>query len=435
MGLSVSPTADHELNAWAFRYRQVRQASLSLCAPLSAEDMQLQPMPDASPAKWHLAHTTWFFETFILMPAGGGYQAFHPEFTFLFNSYYKQLGGHPLRARRGLMSRPGLDQVLAYREHVDAAMARLLDGEVDSDTLARVELGLNHEQQHQELIVTDVKYALWSQPLRPAYMKSRMRLAARPQPPNWIELGEGVYEIGHSGEGFAFDNEMPQHKVYLDPSRLATRLVTNAEYLEFMNDAGYSRPEFWLSEGWDTVQAEQWRAPLYWEKDSSPSAKAGAEDASADWRVFTLAGMQELERHEPVCHVSYFEADAFARWAGARLAREEEWEVASATVPLAGNLQESGELHPRPAEPGNELGQMFGDVWEWTASPYTAYPGFATAAGALGEYNGKFMCNQFVLRGGSCATPRSHIRASYRNFFPANARWQFSGIRLAKDGN
>ena len=436
MGLSVRPTADRERGAWALRYRQVRQASLSLCAPLSAEDMQLQPMPDASPVKWHLAHTTWFFETFLLLPSGG-YKAFHPDFTFLFNSYYKQLGGHPLRGRRGLMSRPGLDQVLAYREHVDSAMERLLDRELDDDTLARVELGLNHEQQHQELIVTDVKYALWSQPLRPAYMKPRMRLAARPRQPGWVGLGEGVYEVGHSGEGFAFDNELPRHKVYLETSRLATLPVTNAEYLEFMNDGGYLRPELWLSEGWDTVQAEHWRAPLYWEQDSSTeNSAASGSDADRDrWRVFTLSGMCEPEWHEPVCHVSYFEADAFARWAGARLPREEEWEVAAATVPLAGNLQESGELHPRPAEPADELRQMFGDVWEWTSSPYIAYPGFQTAPGALGEYNGKFMCNQFVLRGGSCATPRSHLRPTYRNFFPAGSRWQFSGIRLAKDGD
>lgn len=465
MGVSVRPSANREASTWAFRYRQVRQATLSLCAPLTAEDMQLQPMPDASPAKWHLAHTTWFFETFILLPSGG-YRAFHPDFTFLFNSYYKQLGGHPLRARRGLMSRPGLDEVLAYREHVDRAMDDLLDCQLDRETLARVELGLNHEQQHQELIVTDVKYALWSQPLRPVYMKPSMRLAPRPQPPGWMGVGEGVYEIGHDGEAFAFDNESPRHKTYLEACKLATRLVTNGEYLEFIKDGGYSRPELWLSEGWDAVQAEQWRGPLYWEESPSEAATAVARDPDSSassneaaeldknpggWRVFTLSGMRQLDLHEPVCHVSYFEADAFARWAGARLPREEEWEVAAATVPLSGNLLESGELHPRPGErvaPANatkaldggvqadaDLGQMFGDVWEWTASQYTAYPGFKPVEGALGEYNGKFMCNQFVLRGGSCATPCSHIRATYRNFFPPHARWQFSGIRLAKDGN
>jgi ergothioneine biosynthesis protein EgtB len=456
MGVSVRPSAGREASAWALRYRQVRQATLSLCAPLTAEDMQLQPMPDASPAKWHLAHTTWFFETFLLLP-GGGYRAFNPEFTFLFNSYYKQLGGHPLRARRGLMSRPGLEEVLAYREHVDRAMAELLENP-GKEILARVELGLNHEQQHQELIVTDVKYALWSQPLRPAYMKPRMRLVERPQPaqlrsgtpPGWVGLDEGVYEIGHFDGGFAFDNELPRHKVYLEACNLAARPVTNGEYLEFINDGGYSRPELWLSDGWDAVQAEQWRAPLYWEPVAAPEANTavawdpdpGPQDAATEaagdsgWRVFTLAGMRQLDLREPVCHVSYFEADAFARWAGARLPREEEWEVAAATAPLSGNLQESGELHPRAGgQAGAELRQMFGDVWEWTASQYTAYPGFKPAEGALGEYNGKFMCNQFVLRGGSCATPQSHIRASYRNFFPPQARWQFSGIRLAKDGN
>jgi ergothioneine biosynthesis protein EgtB len=423
MGLLTRSIAQEESGSLAFRYRQVRQTTLSLCAPLSAEDMQLQPMADASPAKWHLAHTTWFFETFILSGLPD-YSVFYPEFTYLFNSYYKQLGGHPLRARRGLMSRPSLDQVLAYREHVDRAIGTLLDHEPERDLLARVELGLHHEQQHQELIVTDVKYALWSQPLRPAYSQARIKLASAFEPLAWVTVDEGIYQIGYSGDRFAFDNELPRHKVYLDPFKLAARLVTNAEYLEFINDRGYSRPELWLSDGWDIVQAEKWQAPLYW------------EEHFGSWRVFTMAGMQTVDSHQTVCHVSYYEADAFARWAGARLCREQEWEVVAARVPLSGNLLESQQLHPVAAEPGGSgPRQMFGDVWEWTASAYLAYPGFQPAAGALGEYNGKFMCNQFVLRGGSCATPLSHLRASYRNFFPPGARWQFSGIRLAQDGN
>jgi ergothioneine biosynthesis protein EgtB len=412
----------------AARFAEVRRTTEHICAPLSAEDQMLQPMADASPAKWHQAHTTWFFETFILLPYAPGYQAFDERFTFVFNSYYKQLGGHPIRANRGLMSRPSLDEVRAYRAHVDDAMQSLLAREVSPDIAALVELGLNHEQQHQELIVTDAKYALWSQPLRPAYREPRTG-ATRPvehrpkNPPN-LNFAEGIYEIGHAGDDFSFDNETPRHRLLLQEFSLVPRLVTNGEYLEFMRDGGYSNPSIWLSEGWDTVNAEGWRAPLYW------------EERDGQWFSFTMNGMREVNPGDPVCHVSYFEADAFARWAGARLPLESEWEIAAQELveqsgDIRGNFLDSDAFQPLPVSDQGGA-QLFGDVWEWTASQYTAYPGFQPAAGALGEYNGKFMCNQFVLRGGSCATPRSHIRASYRNFFPPHARWQFMGIRLAK---
>jgi ergothioneine biosynthesis protein EgtB len=415
----------------AARYAQVRRTTERLCAPLSPEDQMLQPMPDASPAKWHQAHTTWFFETFILLPHAPGYRTFDQRFTYVFNSYYKQLGGHPIRANRGLMSRPSLDEVRAYRAHVDDAMQSFLTAGISPELSALIELGLNHEQQHQELIVTDVKYALWSQPLMPAY---RMRADRKtsgvtsaprsPIPhPQFFDFSEAIYEIGHTGHGFSFDNETPRHRVLLNAFSLASRLVTNAEYLEFMRDGGYSKPGIWLSEGWDTVNTQGWRAPLYW------------EERDGHWFQFTLDGIREIDPNEPVCHVSYFEADAFAHWSGARLPLESEWEVAAQQHVAGepeGNFLDSDLLHPVPAPPTNGLTQLFGDVWEWTASSYSPYPGFAPAAGALGEYNGKFMCNQYVLRGGSCATPQSHIRASYRNFFPPSARWQFMGIRLAK---
>jgi ergothioneine biosynthesis protein EgtB len=401
------------------RYREIRDTSLQVTEPFSAEDHMLQSMPDASPAKWHLAHTTWFFETFILSPHVSGYKPFDPRFKQLFNSYYKQLGSHPYRGARGLMSRPSLDEIHAYRAHVDKAMMRHLEV-ADERTAALIEVGLNHEQQHQELILTDIKHALWSMPLRPERGDvGRPRPVNNPAPLQWMDFDGGIREIGYAGSGFSFDNETPRHEVLLRPFHLASRLTTNAEYLEFMDDGGYRRPEFWLSDGWDTVCAQGWNSPLYWE----------AHDGN--WREFSYDGMRELDPAAPVCHVSYYEADAFAHWSKARLPREEEWEVAAEQSPSKGTLLESGKLYPQPAS-GMGLQQMFGDVWEWTASAYLAYPGFEPAAGAIGEYNGKFMCNQFVLRGGSCATPASHIRASYRNFFPPHARWQFMGIRLAK---
>jgi ergothioneine biosynthesis protein EgtB len=399
------------------RYREIRGTTLRLTNPFSAEDLMLQSMPDASPAKWHLAHTTWFFETFILRQHVTGYRPFDSRYKQLFNSYYKQLGSHPYRGSRGLMSRPGLEEIHAYRTHVDEAMLRHLESP-DGKTQALVEIGLNHEQQHQELIVTDIKHALWSMPLRPTRV-NQPRAVNDVVPLEWLKFDGGIYKIGHDGDGFAFDNEGPRHEVLLQPFQLASRLITNAEYLEFMNDGGYRRPELWLSDGWDTVCAQEWNSPLYWEE----------EDGT--WFEFTFEGMRELDPASPVSHVSYYEVDAFAHWSKARLPREEEWEVAAQHSDSKGAMLESRKLHPQPAS-GPGLQQMFGDVWEWTASPYIAYPGFQPVAGAIGEYNGKFMCNQFVLRGGSCATSASHIRHTYRNFFPPHARWQFMGIRLAK---
>jgi ergothioneine biosynthesis protein EgtB len=402
------------------RLAAVRAATLRLCAPLTVEDHSLQAMPDASPAKWHLAHTTWFFETFLLSQHLPGYRAVNPAFRQLFNSYYNAVGERPLRTLRHALSRPALQEVHDYRAHVDEAMAGLMARELPREVLDLVELGINHEQQHQELILTDVKYGLAANPMRPAYRevpKQRSRQAAPDL--RWRSFAEGVYGVGFDGDGFAFDNEGPWHNVYLAPFRLASRLVTNAEYLEFMSDNGYSTPALWLSDGWDCVQANHWAAPLYW------------EERNDDWWQYTLEGMRPVWREEPVCHVSYYEADAFARWAGARLATEFEWEVASLACEVAGNFVEGSALHPQVAEDRADLAQMYGDVWEWTGSAYLPYPNFQPAAGAVGEYNGKFMSNQMVLRGGSCATPKSHIRPSYRNFFPPPARWQFMGIRLA----
>jgi ergothioneine biosynthesis protein EgtB len=410
-------------SAVAQRYHAIRAATEVLAAPLSAEDCAIQSMPDASPVKWHLAHTSWFFETFVLEPHVPGYRVYDAAFRVLFNSYYNAVGDKHPRPQRGLLSRPSLDAVRGYRAHVDAAMAALLGRTEPSSRLGKlIELGLNHEQQHQELILTDVKHLLSCNPLKPAYAPLHS-VDASPSatPQDWLTFGEGLVEIGHDGTGFAFDNETPRHRQYLDAFALASRPVTNAEYAAFIGDGGYRRAELWLSEGWDWVNANGIAAPLYWEEsDTGP-------------RQFTLHGMLPLEPDAPVCHVSLFEADAYARWAGARLPTEAEWELAAATVPVEGQFAEDGALRPRPARRVAPLAQLFGDVWEWTRSAYAPYPGFRPAAGAIGEYNGKFMCNQYVLRGGSCATPRSHIRATYRNFFPASARWQFSGFRLARD--
>lgn len=386
----------------------------------------VQSMPDASPAKWHLAHTTWFFETFILTEQLAGYRTFSPEYRLLFNSYYKTLGGHPARQQRGTFSHPSFSNVLHYREHVDEAMHRLLAQELSPETLAFVELGIHHEQQHQELILTDILHAFWTQPLRPAYAPAATDGHGSPAKPSqtlrWNAHAGGMVEIGAREEGFAFDNERPRHAVLLSPYRLASRLSTNAEYLEFINDKGYRRPELWLSDGWDTVCREGWTAPLYWERTGD------------EWREFTLRGLTALNPAAPVGHVSYYEADAFARWRGARLPLESEWEEAARGRAIAGNLLESWALEAKPSESDTAVEvQLFGDLWEWTSSAYLAYPGFRPATGAVGEYNGKFMCNQFVLRGGSFATSASHIRATYRNFFPPHVRWQFMGIRLAND--
>ena len=410
-------------------YRDVRRLTLSLCEPLAVEDFGVQSMPDASPTKWHLAHTTWFFETFVLAAARRDYAPFEPRYKYLFNSYYNAVGDRLPQDRRGLISRPTVEEVFRYRAHVDAAMLELLHADSRPAELdVVVVLGLNHEQQHQELILTDVKHALGLNPLRPAYRDRAPGPAPAAAPAEWLTYPAGVRWIGHEGEAFAFDNESPRHRVFVDAFRLAGRLATCGEYLAFIEAGGYDRPDWWLSDGWAARRACGWTAPLYWEKQGG------------EWMQYALDGVRPVRPGEPVCHVSYYEADAFARWAGARLPTEAEWETAAQDCHLSGSFLDAGRLHPAPAAP-REAGaghaeeggpaQMFGEAWQWTASPYVAYPGYRPAAGALGEYNGKFMCNQMVLRGGSCATPLSHFRRSYRNFFPPDARWQFAGVRLA----
>ena len=417
----ASPNPNLDLLA---RYREVRDFTERLCAPLAVEDHVVQTMPEASPTRWHLAHVSWFFETLIVKPRLPGYRSPDERYAYLFNSYYNTLGDQWPRPRRGLLTRPTVEEVYAYRRHVDEAMERLLEGQerVDRELAELVVLGLNHEQQHQELILTDIKHVLAQNPLLPAY---RDDLAAgggtKPRPVTWHAFDEGLYHVGFAGDGFAYDNETPRHRQFVEAFEIASRPVTNGEYLEFMADGGYDRPELWLSDAWMVVPREGWRAPLYWHRE------AGA------WHEFTLGGLRPLDPAAPVTHLSYYEADAYARWAGARLPTEAQWEVAATGVPVAGNLADADRLHPVAEGPPAPLEKVYGDVWEWTSSPYTAYPGYVQAGGALGEYNGKFMCDQLVLRGGSCATPASHIRPSYRNFFPAAARWQFSGLRLARD--
>ncbi len=405
------------------RYSDVRRATLELVQPLSVEDMVAQSMPDASPAKWHLAHTTWFFETFVLERWVPGYQPFDPAFRHLYNSYYHGVGEQFPRPLRGLLTRPSVDTVRAYRDHVDAAVARLLT-EDRPDVSRVVELGLHHEQQHQELLLTDVLHLLSCNPSRPAYqavVDHEGEAAGTEAPPSaWVAFDECVKTVGHAGDGFHFDNEAPAHRVLVLAFELADRLVTNREFMAFIDDGGYQRPNLWLDAGWAAVRREHWTMPAYWGRESG------------SYSQFTLRGEQPLALDAPVCHVSHFEADAFARWADARLPTEFEWEVASAAAGAVCNLRERGTLRPLAArrEPG--VRQMIGDVWEWTASAYLPYPGYRPSEGSLGEYNGKFMSGQVVLRGGSCATPESHVRPTYRNFFPPEARWQFSGIRLAR---
>lgn len=401
------------------RYHTVRQRSVLLAEPLTDEDCGAQSMPDASPIKWHLAHTTWFFETFILERMEAGFKPFHPAFRVLFNSYYNGVGEKHPRAQRGLLTRPAMAQVRAYRADVDARVARLLAGEPDTERRAQLEmlitLGLEHEQQHQELMLTDVKHLLAQSALLPAYMESAMPAAAA-SPMSWMDFDGGLTEIGYGGEAFCFDNELPRHKQYVAPFQLASRLVTNGEYQAFIAAGGYFNAALWLAEGWDWVRSQNLKCPIYWQQDDS-----------GNWQEFTLRGAHALDPNLPVTHLSLFEADAYAHWAGARLPTEAEWEVAAALAPM-----ETGELHPSGAGDAAGLLQMFGHCWQWTSSSYSPYPGYQTAPGALGEYNGKFMLNQYVLRGSSCATPAGHARASYRNFFPAGARWQFTGIRLAR---
>jgi ergothioneine biosynthesis protein EgtB len=411
----------------------VRAQTQQLAAPLSAEDCALQSMPDASPTKWHLAHTSWFFETFVLEPHLPGYQVFHPAFRVLFNSYYNAMGDKHPRPQRGLLSRPSLDEVMRYRAHVDAAMERLLSAPLAAGAHARVTLGIHHEQQHQELILTDIKHALAANPQQPAYAQRWPLVTVAPQAAAWLQFERVIARVGANESthenSFAFDNESPAHDVLLHPFALASHPVSFGDYLAFMDDGGYRRPELWLSLGWDAVQAQGWNAPAY------------CVQRDGAWFAYTLRGTVPIDPNTPAVHLSYFEADAYARWAGARLPTEFEWEHAARVLhprgtPGAANLLESGALHPLPSATRTAAGnaaQLYGDVWEWTSSSYAPYPGYRAANGAVGEYNGKFMCNQYVLRGGSCATPRSHIRASYRNFFPPEARWQFTGLRLARD--
>ena len=413
------------------RFDAVRQDSEALAANLTPEDQSIQSMPDVSPTKWHLAHTTWFFETFVLSRFDPDYRVFDPAFAYLFNSYYEAVGPRHPRPARGLLSRPTVDIVGAYRDHVAAAVARFLERASEpvwQEAAALIELGLHHEQQHQELILMDIKHVFSINPLLPAYQAPRPQVAAPPAPLGWVDFAGGLVEIGHCGNGFAFDNETPRHKVWLEPFRLGARPVTCGEFLDFIAAGGYRQPEFWLSDGWAAVRSEGWEAPLYWCREEN------------GWSIFTLGGLRRLNPAEPLCHVSFFEADAFAKWAGRRLPTEAEWEVASAGAPLAGNFADRGNLHPcadpgpiPTAETSPPPRQIFGDVWEWTASPYIPYPRFRAAAGAVGEYNGKFMCNQMVLRGGAAVTPARHLRATYRNFFPPSARWAFAGLRLAED--
>ena len=395
------------------RFRATRARTTELCAPLSAEDQVVQPMPDASPAKWHLAHTTWFFEALVL-----GGPPFDPGFAALFNSYYESLGQRVARARRGLLTRPALDRVHAYRAHVDERIAKTVaDGALDAAAVGRLELGIHHEQQHQELILTDLKYTLGTQPLAPAYRELARETAREVSALRWCSVDGGVIAIGASDHGFAFDNERPRHEVLVQPFELAARPICNAEVLGFIAEGGYRDHRLWLSDGWEAIHRDGWQRPLYWESD----------------RLYDLAGLRAIEPAETACHLSYYEADAIARWLGGRLPTEAEWEHATDKLePSRGNFADDDRLHPTRAD-GTGFSQLFGDVWEWTASSYAPYPGFRPLAGALGEYNGKFMSGQQVLRGGSCLTPRGHVRASYRNFFPPAARWQMTGVRPARD--
>jgi ergothioneine biosynthesis protein EgtB len=422
-----SPVASHI--SLSERYLEVRHMTERLCAPLEVEDYLIQSMPDCSPTRWHIAHTTWFFETFVLNRLNPGQEPLNPAYAYLFNSYYEAVGDRFPRPRRGLLSRPTVKEVYDYRAWVDDLVVEGLSSA--SDEVLRevgpiVVLGLHHEQQHQELLLTDIKNAFSVNPLKPSYQGHTEYEESLPLDLRWIKIDGGLVDIGHEGTGFAYDNEGPRHPEYVAPYHLASRLVTNGEIRRFIEEDGYQRPDLWLSAGWHTVQEQGWEAPLYWER-------RGEDD---DWSLFTLSGMRPIVETEPACHLSYFEADAFARWADARLPTEAEWETAAAGQPMVGNLMESGLLHPSSRlRPGGaaSISQLYGDVWEWTQSSYSPYPGYRPLEGALGEYNGKFMCNQYVLRGGSCATPESHLRPTYRNFFPADARWQFSGLRLARD--
>ena len=426
----------------AERYERIRGFSGRLCEPLTTEDYVVQTMPEISPTKWHLAHTSWFFETFVLKRVLRDYAPLDPQFEYLFNSYYNTVGEQYCRPRRGMLSRPTVNDILHYRQHVDQHMRAVFalrdeldQSEESAEIRAIIEVGLHHEQQHQELMLTDIKHVFAANVLRATYGGRRPGESVAAPPLEWFSYQEGLAEIGHTGEGFAYDNETPRHRVFLESFSLASRLITCGEYLDFIRDGGYENPQWWLSDGWKRVSDEDWIGPLYWEREGN------------EWFIFTLAGKRPIQPHEPVCHVSFYEADAYARWSGHRLPLEAEWEhaasVAAQSTDLlaAGNFVEDGHYHPvmpvMPVTPGSTSerspAQLLGDAWEWTGSPYAPYPRYQPPTGAMGEYNSKFMCNQMILRGGSCATSRTHIRPTYRNFFPPEARWQFTGIRLAKD--
>ena len=410
----------------ASQYARVRDASVALCKPLEMDDYIVQTAPEVSPIKWHLAHTSWFFETMVLRPLLPGYREFHPVFVHLFNSYYDTLGSYHPRLERGRLSRPTVTEIYGYRAHVDEHMARLFTYPAithEGDCLARIVLGLHHEQQHQELMLMDIKHIFAYNPLRPVYGGLPVVTSSTVPELKWIDFQGGVRSIGHSGVGFAYDNEAPRHKTYLQDFRLASRPITNGEFMAFMQAGAYSEPSLWLSEAWQTLRTQGWRAPLYWEYIDNT------------WWHMTLGGLRPVDMHAPVCHVSYYEAAAYAAWADARLPTEAEWEVAAADVSIKGNLRDAGFLQPQVAAAGETgaLLQFYGDVWEWTQSAYAPYPGYRPQPGPLGEYNGKFMSSQMVLRGGSCVTPADHIRPTYRNFFHPGDRWQFGGFRLAKD--
>ncbi len=411
-------TAEHVRD----QFDAVRLLSEQLIEPLSAEDACVQSMPDASPAKWHLAHVTWFFETFVLESQEARFKPFNPAYRELFNSYYNSIGAQYPRPDRGMITRPALADVIDYRHDVDRRVRDLIDG-ADRDVLATIDLGLHHEQQHQELLLMDIKHLLSLNPLFPTYRDCPKPVHRALAPRQWTACDGGMVAIGHDDFSFRYDNETPRHKVWLEPFALASRPIANGEYLEFMRDGGYEIPTLWLADGWTAIHTEGWCAPWYWRKRDGV------------WFEFTLGGLEPLDLHAPVCHISHYEADAFANWAGARLPTEFEWEAACGTASIAGNFVDSGYLHPRPDDNAGDarLRQIYGDVWEWTRSAYTPYPGFTAPDGAIGEYNGKFMSNQIVLKGGSCATPSGHMRASYRNFFYPHQCWQFSGIRLARD--
>lgn len=418
------PAVDARPRGLGAAFEACRHATLELAHGLSDADATVQSMEDASPAKWHLAHTTWFFEEFLLAATLPGYESFHPRFRFLFNSYYESVGERQPRPARGLLTRPSLDEVRRYRAHVDQAMQALLALRITRESEALVRLGIEHEQQHQELLLTDLLHLFAQNPLRPAYRRATELAsdATAPPPARWIEYPGGIFGVGAASDGFAFDCEGPYHEVLLRPYALADRPVSNREWNEFISDGGYRDPQWWLSDGWTAVRAGQWQAPLYWQREGD------------GWTQMSLQGERAIELDAPVSHISFFEADAFARWKGARLPTEFEWEIAARAQPVTGHFADSARYRPNPSQLDAQapLKQLYGDVWEWTASPYVAYPGFLPAPGAVGEYNGKFMCGQFVLRGGSCATPAGHVRSSYRNFFYPHQRWQFSGLRLAE---